>query len=45
MSELAPVPVDERTVSDALEEQLRLLRLFASMPGSGRYVLDVEVNP
>ena len=35
--------LDERTVSDALEEQLRLLRLFASMPGSGRYVLDVEV--
>lgn len=35
--------LDERTVSDALEEQLRLLRLFASSPGSGRYVLDVEV--
>ena len=27
--------LDERTVSDALEEQLRLLRLFASLPGSG----------
>ena len=30
-------------MGDALEEQLRLLRLFASSPDGGRYVLDVEV--